>query len=104
MINSRSKTLYESTPYANTFSYLGLQFKYTGREFYGWIDQTEGPFRYTYQIAVLIGRQLELGKGSPFILDTYIGFGAINNYKFAAVEPQLLLSTKLSLRLWSLNK
>ena len=105
IISGRSSTKYESSPYANTFTYYGLQLKYNGRGLKDWIDNDpKAPFRETYQFAALFGRQVELGKQSNFLCDIYIGIGGISNYKLTAVEPKFLIGSRIGLGLWKLNK
>lgn len=104
-ISSRSSTKYESSPYANTFTYYGLQLKYNGPGLKNWIDNDpKFPFRETYQFAALLGRQVELGKQSNFLCDIYMGIGGISNYKLTAVEPKFLVGSRMGLNLWKLNK
>ena len=101
IISSRSSTKYESSPYANTFTYYGLQLKYNGRGLKNWIDNDPMvPYRETYQFAALFGRQVELGKKSNFLCDLYIGIGGICNYKLTAVEPKFLIGTRIGHGLW----
>ena len=105
IISSRSRIKYESSPYANTFTYYGFQLKYNGQGLKDWIDNDPMfPFRETYQFAALLGRQVELGKQSNFLCDIYIGIGGISNYKLTAVEPKLLVGARMGLNLWKLNK
>ncbi len=105
IISSRSSTKYESSPYANTFTYYGLQLKYNGRGLKDWIDNDPlTPYRETYQLAALFGRQVELGKKSNFLCDFYIGVGGIGNYKLTAVEPKFLIGSRIGLGLWRHDK
>ncbi len=105
IISSRSSTKYESFPYANTFTYYGLQLKYNGHGLRDWIDNDpKFPFRETYQFAALLGRQIELGKQSNFLCDIYMGIGGISNYKLTAVDPKILVGSRIGLNLWKLNK
>ena len=105
IISSRSRIKYESSPFANTFTYCGLQLKYNGHGLKDWIDNDPiFPFRETYQFAALFGRQVELGKQSNSLCDIYIGIGGISNYKLSAVEPKFLIGSRLGLNLWKLNK
>lgn len=105
IISSRSHTKYESSPYANTFTYYGLQLKYNGHGLKNWIDNDpKYPFRETYQLAALFGRQVELGKKSNFLCDLYMGIGSICNYKLTAVEPKFLIGSRMGLSLWRHNK
>jgi hypothetical protein len=105
IISSLSSTNYESAPYANTFTYYGLQLKYNGHGLRGWIDNDSNfPFRETYQFAALLGRQVELGKKSNFLCDIYIGVGGISNYNLTAIEPKILVGLRMGLNLWNLEK
>ena len=105
IISSRSSTKYGSFPYANTFTYYGLQLKYNGHGLRDWIDNDpKFPFRETYQFAALLGRQVELGKHSNFLCDIYMGIGGISNYKLTAVDPKILVGSRIGLNLWKLNK
>lgn len=105
IISSRSSTKYESSPYANTFTYYGLQLKYNGHGLKNWIDNDpKFPFRETYQFAGLLGRQVELGKQSNFLCNIYLGIGGISNYKLTAFEPKFIIGSRIGLGLWKLNK
>jgi hypothetical protein len=105
IISSRSRIKYESSPFANTFTYYGLQLKYNGHGLKDWIDNDpKFPFRETYQFAALLGRQVELGKQSNFLCDIYLGIGGISNYKLSAVEPKFLVGSRMGLNLWKLTK
>lgn len=105
IISSRSRIRYESTPYANTFTYYGLQLKYNSRELKGWRnDHVMAGFRETYQFAALFGRQVELTKAGTFLCDLYIGIGGISNYKFTMVDPTLLVGSRIGINLCRRNK
>ena len=57
IISSRSRIKYESSPYANTSTYYGIQLKYNGSGWKDWIDNNPmAPYRETYQFAALFGR------------------------------------------------
>ena len=105
IISSRSKIQYESSPFANTFTYYGVQLKYNGHGLKDWIDNNpKFPFRETYQFAALLGRQVELGKQSYFLCDIYLGIGGISNYKLSAVDPKFLVGSRMGLNLWKFTK
>jgi hypothetical protein len=105
IISSRSRIRYESIPFANTFTYYGLQLKYNVRELKNWMhgDAMDG-FRETYQFAALFGRQVELTKKGNFLCDLYIGIGGISNYKFTMFEPQWLIGSRIGVMLWRHNR
>lgn len=105
IINSRSRIKYESTPYANTFTYYAFQLKCNGRELKEWMNNDPmTAFRETYQFAVLFGRQVELTKKGNFLCDLYIGIGGISNYKLTAVEPKGLIGSRIGFSWWRHNK
>ncbi len=105
IISSRSRKKYESAPYANTFTYYGLQLKYNGRGLKDWIDNDpKYPYRETYQFALMFGRQVELGNKSNFLCDLYIGVGGISNYKLKTVNPKYTIGSRMGLNLWRHDK
>lgn len=105
IIRSRSHVKYTSSPYANTFTYYGIQVKYNGRELKNWMKaDSVSALRETYQFAAFFGRQMELGKKANVLCDLYIGFGGICNYKLTAVEPQWIIGARFGVPFWSINK
>lgn len=105
IISSRSRIKYESTPYANTFTYYGFQLKCNGRELKEWMNNDQiTAFRETYQFAVLCGRQVELTKKGNFLCDLYIGIGSISNYKLTAIEPKGFIGSRIGVNWWRHNK
>jgi hypothetical protein len=105
IINSRSRIKYESTPYANTFTYYGFQLKYNARGLKEWTNNDPmDTFRETYQFAALFGRQVELSKKGTFLCDLYIGIGGISNYKMTAIEPKWLIGSRIGVSFWRHNK
>ena len=105
IIGSRSRINYESAPYANTFTYYGIQLKLNGREFKKSVhDGSMDRFRETYQFAALLGRQVELSKKGTFLCDFYMGIGGISNYKVDMVEPKFLVGARIGQMLWRRNK
>ena len=105
MIGNRSRIKYEQTPYANTFTYYGIQLKYNGREFKNSENrESMDRFRETYQFAALLGRQVEVSKKGTFLCDLYMGIGGISNYKFTMVEPKFLVGARIGQMLWRRNE
>jgi hypothetical protein len=105
IINSKSKIKYNSSPYANTFTYYGIQLKFNAPENRnGIIDGIATPYRETYQFGGLFGRQIESRKDGIFLLDYYLGLGGIANYKLNKVEGKLLLGLRAGINLYKYNK
>lgn len=105
IFDNRSRIKYDSAPYANTFTYYGIQLKYNGRE---WKqlknDNKISSFRETYQFAAMFGRQVELSKKGNSLCDWYIGIGGTSNYKLTMVEPKFLIGARLGINFWRRNK
>ena len=104
IIGSKSRIKYESKEFVNTFGYYGLLFKINGKEFKNTVDSNSFRFRESYQFGAYVGRQVELGKQGNFILDYFIGFGGIANYKFSYLNPKLILGLKIGPVLYRYNK
>lgn len=105
IINSKSKIKYDSSPHANTFTYYGIQLKLNAPENRdGIIDGIATPYRETYQLGGMFGRQIESSRNGAFFLDYYIGLGGIGNYKLNKFDMKLLLGLRTGINLYKYNK
>jgi hypothetical protein len=105
VLSSRSKIEYTSSPFANTFFYMGIQLKFNAPSI-GSVDKSNltDRFQETYQTALLIGRQLEFGKSAIWLYDIYLGLGIISNYNIDNIEPKITIGLRIGTNLFSKTK
>lgn len=104
IFGSNSHFKYNAAPYANTFFYYGLQLKYNGPQYHDWShDFTMAHFRETYRMALLFGRQAELGRSGRAILDLYLGAAVFANYKLSEATPKALVGIRFGYNVWRKN-
>ncbi|HTO16926.1 MAG TPA: hypothetical protein VLZ83_14250 [Edaphocola sp.] len=100
ILDSRSKTKYSKSPYANTFSYLGLQFKGNAPSILNEDQNVKNNYRESYEALFIIGRQKEFTKDARSLLDIYFAVGLIANYKVEYFEPAIKMGVRLGLNLF----
>lgn len=105
VISNRSKIAYSSSPFANTFSYVGVQLKFNtpGKDEAG---QTDPSFRFreTYQTNIIVGRQVALGKNGILLFDFYSGLGVMSNYNLDIFSPKIIIGLRTGINLFSVNE
>ncbi|HTO16925.1 MAG TPA: hypothetical protein VLZ83_14245 [Edaphocola sp.] len=101
ILRSQSKIEYTSSPYANTYTYIGAELKGNAPSIFNG-DSVAFRYKYreSYQSSIMIGRQVELGKDANFVFDFYGALGLIINYKIEYVEPTFSLGVRMGVNLF----